>query len=263
MKKSWSQIVNLSTVFTVLSFFAAAQNGIVKGTVKGSENVLPAATVSLGNKTILTDNSGEFYFSIQPGNYTLIITYTGYKKIVQRVNVFAANTQIFAFSMTPNDQLGEVVVLGSRSLTQRSNLNTPVPVDVFSASKLVQTGQQGLIQMLNYLVPSLNANPQVLIEPVTLRGLDPDHVLILVNGIRYHNTARLNNGTPNTNLGRGSVVNDLNSIPFSAIEKVEILRDGASAQYGSDAVAGVINIRLKESTGKTSIQLHTGQFYSG
>ena len=263
MKKSWSHTLTLSAVFTLLVSFATAQNGIVKGTVKGSENVLQAATVSLGNKTMVTDGNGEFSFSIKPGNYTLTITHVGYKKIKQAVNVIEVNTQIFAFSMTPNDQLGEVVVLGSRSLIQRSNLNTPVPVDVFSANKLVQTGQQGLIQMLNYLVPSFNANPQVLIEPVTLRGLDPDHVLILVNGIRYHNTASLNNGTPASNLGRGSVGNDLNSIPFSAIEKVEILRDGASAQYGSDAIAGVINILLKESTGKTSIQLHTGQFYAG
>ena len=117
--------------------------------------------------------------------------------------------------------------------------------------------------MLNFLVPSFNANRQVLFEPVTLRGLDPDHLLILINGTRYHNTAWLNNGVPKSNLGRGSVGNDLNSIPFSAIEKIEILRDGASAQYGSDAIAGVINIRLKESTGKTSIQLHAGQFYAG
>ncbi len=263
MKKSWSHTLALSGVFTLLVSFATAQNGIVKGTVKGSENVLQAATVSLGDKTMITDGNGEFSFSIKPGNYTLTITHVGYKKITQPVNVIEVNTQIFAFSMTPNDQLGEVVVLGSRSLIQRSNLNTPVPVDVFSANKLVQTGQQGLIQMLNYLVPSFNANRQVLIEPVTLRGLDPDHLLILLNGTRYHNSAWLNNGSPNSNLGRGSVCNDLNSIPFSAIDKVEILRDGASAQYGSDAIAGVINIRLKESTGKTSIQVHAGQFYEG
>ena len=117
--------------------------------------------------------------------------------------------------------------------------------------------------MLNYLVPSLNAGRQELNEPVTLRGLDPDHVLILINETRYHNSAYLNNGTPKSSLGRGSVSNDLNSIPFSAIEKVEILRDGASAQYGSDAIAGVINIRLKESTGRTSIQSHIGQYYAG
>lgn len=263
MKKFWHHTIILSVVFTLLVSFAAAQDGIVKGTVKDSGNVLEAATVSLGNNTMVTDGNGEFYFSIKPGNYTLIITHAGYKKIVQQVNVCAVKMQEFDFSMTPNEQMDEVVVLGSRSLIQRSNLNTPVPVDVFTSNKLVQTGQQGLIQMLNYLVASFNANRQVLNEPLTLRGLDPDHLLILINGTRYHNTAWLNNGVPKSNLGRGSVGNDLNSIPFSAIEKIEILRDGASAQYGSDAISGVINIRLKETTGKTSIQLHAGQFYAG
>src|SRR3954464_14447882 len=117
--------------------------------------------------------------------------------------------------------------------------------------------------MLNFVAPSFNASRQLLNEPATLRGLDPDHVLILLNGIRYHNTSWLNNGVLKGQLGRGSVGNDLNSIPFSAIEKIEVLRDGASAQYGSDAIAGVIDIQLKKSTGKTSIQLHFGQHYKG
>ena len=245
------------------TIFLFAQDGIIKGRVYNDNEDLPNATVSLGNQKMFTDNSGEFSFTAKPGAYTLTVTYVGYKKAEQPIRIEGGQTKTIDIVLTPNEQMGEVVVLGSRSLIQRSNLNTPVPVDVFSANKLVQTGQQGLIQMLNYLVPSFNANPQVLIEPVTLRGLDPDHVLILLNGTRYHNSAWLNNGSPASNLGRGSVGNDLNSIPFSAIDKVEILRDGASAQYGSDAIAGVINIQLKESTGKTSIQVHAGQFYAG
>ncbi len=117
--------------------------------------------------------------------------------------------------------------------------------------------------MLNVVAPSFNASRELLNEPATFRGLDPQHVLILLNGTRYHNMAWFYGGGLKGQLGRGSVGNDLNSIPFSAIEKVEILRDGSAAQYGSDAVAGVINIRLKESTGKTSIRLHTGQYYKG
>jgi len=263
MKKYWNQTITLIGVCTLLSTFAAAQKGIVKGTVNSNESVLQAATVSLGDNTMITDDKGEFYFSVKPGNYTLIVTYAGYKKIEKKVKIAAGITQVVDLTMTAIEQLGEVVVLGSRSAVERNNLNTPVPVDVFTSNKLVETGQLGLIQMLNFLVPSFNANRQVLVEPVTFRGLDPDHLLILINGTRYHNTAWLNNGVPKSNLGRGSVGNDLNSIPFSAIDKVEILRDGASAQYGSDAIAGVINIRLKESTGKTSIQLHAGQYYAG
>jgi iron complex outermembrane receptor protein len=117
--------------------------------------------------------------------------------------------------------------------------------------------------MLSVTAPSFNTSREVLNEPATLRGLDPDQTLILINGIRYHNMVWLFQGALRGQLGRGSVGNDLNSVPFPAIEKIEILRDGAAAQYGSDAIAGVIDIHLKETVGKTSIQLHTGQFYKG
>jgi len=128
---------------------------------------------------------------------------------------------------------------------------------------LLQTGQVSLTQMLTFLAPSFNASGETLNEPVTLRGLDPDHLLILINGVRYHNMAWINGGNLKGQLGRGSVGNDLNSIPPSAIEKIEILRDGASAQFGSDAIAGVINIELKKSTNKTTVNWQQGQFYSG
>jgi iron complex outermembrane receptor protein len=91
----------------------------------------------------------------------------------------------------------------------------------------------------------------------------PHHLLILLNNTRYHNSAWLNNGVPKSDLGRGSTSNDLGSLPFIAIENAEILRDGASAQYGSDAIAAVLNIRLKESTGKTIIMANTGQYFRG
>ncbi len=161
--------------------------------------------------------------------------------------------------MIAADQLEEVM-LGSRSKTQRRNLTTPVPVDVFSSGKLVETGQISLTQMLNFLAPSFNASREVLNETITLRGLDPQHVLILVNGIRYHPMAWIFSGNLRGQLGKGSVGNDLNSIPFPAIEKIEIMRDGAAAQYGSDAIGGVINIILKKTTGKTSIQFKPVNF---
>ncbi|MBD0284586.1 MAG: TonB-dependent receptor [Flavisolibacter sp.] len=261
------RFLNKSILVALLSLLQAtsllAQEGHIKGRVHNGSEDLPAATVSLGNKAVLTDNNGKFLISASPGVYTLIITYTGYKKIEQVIKIEAGKTQMLDFIMTPVEQLGEIVVLGSRSVVQRSNLYTPVPVDVFSSSRLVQTGHISLTQMLNFAAPSFNASREILNEPATLRGLDPQHVLILLNGTRYHNMAWLFGGGLKGQLGKGSVGNDLNSIPFSGVEKVEILRDGAAAQYGSDAVAGVINIRLKESTGKTSIQLHTGQYYKG
>jgi iron complex outermembrane recepter protein len=262
--KKFCQHTCLLWVAVVLfSSCAFGQKGTIKGTVTSSEDILQGATVTAGNLAVLTDDNGRFSISLEPGNHTLIITHVGYQKMEQPIKVEAGNTQSFDFRLTPADQLGEVVVLGSRSNVQRSSLNSPVPVDVFSPKQLLQSGQVNLTQMLNFTAPSLNASRELLNEPVTLRGLDPQHVLILLNGTRYHNLVWYYGGNLKGQLGRGSVGNDLTSIPFSAIEKVEVLRDGAAAQYGSDAIAGVINIRLKETTGKTSIHLHTGQYYEG
>ncbi len=264
MKRTGLHRVVLSMiVFLFVNSLSYSQVGVLSGKVSDGKKPLQSATVSVGDKNQLTDNKGEFSFSLPPGKHILTITHTSYEKIEQAVTLEPGGTKNFDFTMTPNVQLGEVVVLGSRSTIPRSNLNTPVPVDAFSSAELEQTGQTSLMQMLNFTAPSLNTSLQNSFEPVTLRGLYPDQILILLNGTRYNNSAYINNGVPRGMLGRGSVTNDLNSIPFSAVEKVEILRDGASAQYGSDAVAGVINIRLKESTGKTSVNLHLGQHYEG
>lgn len=261
MKILFLHIVFMISLLAV-SLFSYTQT-VIKGKVRNAEEPLQAATVLLKNKTVLTDQNGEFSFSVSPGTYTIIITHAGYKKIEQTIIAGAGITKNLEFKMIPDDQLEEITIMGSRTGTERSNLNTAVPIDVVSSSRLMQTGQPSFIQMLNYSLPSFNAERQKSSEPVTYRGLDPDHLLILLNNTRYHNSAWLNNGTPKSNLGRGSTSNDLGSIPLVAVDKVEVLRDGASAQYGSDAIAAVLNIRLKESTGKTFIQANIGKYYAG
>ncbi|WP_345990449.1 TonB-dependent receptor [Chryseobacterium sp. Chry.R1] len=155
----------------------------------------------------------------------------------------------------------EVVILGSRS-GARSKVDSPVPVDVFNIkeSSLVLP-QTNISQILNAIAPSFtstiqtNADGTDHLDPAQLRGLGPDQVLVLVNGKRRHTSALVNvNGTP----GRGTVGTDLNAIPSFAINRIEVLRDGAAAQYGSDAIAGVINLGLKRDTGRL-----TGQFTYG
>ncbi|MBJ5468790.1 TonB-dependent receptor plug domain-containing protein, partial [Salmonella enterica subsp. enterica serovar Derby] len=155
----------------------------------------------------------------------------------------------------------EVVILGSRS-GARSKVDSPVPVDVFNIkeSSLVLP-QTNISQILNAIAPSFTSTVQTNsdgtdhLDPAQLRGLGPDQVLVLVNGKRRHTSALVNvNGTP----GRGTVGTDLNAIPSFAINRIEVLRDGAAAQYGSDAIAGVINLGLKRDTGKL-----TGQFTYG
>ena len=157
------------------------------------------------------------------------------------------------------------VVVGSRSLKPRTMTETAVPVDVIDSKSLAATGQIEPTQQLTFNAPSFVSNRQTVadgtdhIDPATLRGLGPDQVLVLVNGKRRYNSALLNlNGT----VGKGAVGTDLNAIPAEAIERIEVLRDGAASQYGSDAIAGVINVVLKKQTG-THIMAHAGQQYLG
>jgi iron complex outermembrane receptor protein len=155
--------------------------------------------------------------------------------------------QVAAQGQTPVSNEQTIVVTGTRT-ANRTVANSPVPVDVIGADKIATTGQTETNRILNQLVPSFNfpqpsiADGSDTLRPATLRGLAPDQTLVLVNGKRRHVAALLNvNGT----VGRGSAAVDLNLIPGIAIGRVEVLRDGAAAQYGSDAIAGVINIQLK------------------
>ncbi|WP_126653750.1 TonB-dependent receptor plug domain-containing protein [Chryseobacterium aureum] len=155
----------------------------------------------------------------------------------------------------------EVVVLGSRA-GARSKVDSPVPVDVFNVKESsIILPQTNIGQILNAVAPSFTSTIQTNsdgtdhLDPAQLRGLGPDQVLVLVNGKRRHTSALVNvNGTP----GRGTVGTDLNAIPSFALNRIEVLRDGASAQYGSDAIAGVINLDLKRDTGKLAGQISYG-----
>jgi iron complex outermembrane receptor protein len=152
-----------------------------------------------------------------------------------------------AQAQATNPPASEIVVTGTRT-SNRTVANSPVPVDVIGSDAIKNTGQTETNRILNQLVPSFNfpapaiADGSDALRPATLRGLSPDQTLVLVNGKRRHVSALLNiNGT----VGRGSAAVDLNLIPALAISRVEVLRDGAAAQYGSDAIAGVINVQLK------------------
>jgi len=151
----------------------------------------------------------------------------------------------------------QIIVTGTRSVGRTVD-DSPVPVDVLSAEALSNGGQVETNRILSKLVPSFNfpqpaiADGSDALRPATLRGLSPDQTLVLINGKRRHVSSLLNiNGT----VGRGAAAVDMNTIPSLAIERIEVLRDGASSQYGSDAIAGVINVRLKRADegGRTSI----------
>lgn len=159
------------------------------------------------------------------------------------------------------NSVDEVVILGSRA-GARSKADSPVPVDVFNLKEAsVVLPQSNIGQILNAIAPSFTSTVQTNsdgtdhLDPAQLRGLGPDQVLVLVNGKRRHTSALVNvNGTP----GRGTVGTDLNAIPSFALNRIEVLRDGAAAQYGSDAIAGVMNLELKRDTGKLTGQISYG-----
>ncbi len=150
-----------------------------------------------------------------------------------------------------NSDIERIVTVGTR-MSNRTVADSPAPIDIISSEAIKNSGATNTPDMLRKLAPSFNMNNtttsdgQDLMRPATLRSLGPDQVLVLINGKRRHQQAVV---AVQENVGRGSAGTDLSSIPMTAISHIEILRDGAAAQYGSDAIAGVINIVLKNSDG--------------
>ena len=178
---------------------------------------------------------------------------------------YAQDTQTSQAQDPAAAELQTVVVTGTRSLNRRT-LDSESPVDVISSKELLSTGSGELATVLSRLLPSMNfprpsgADASDAVRPAQLRGLSPDQTLVLVNGKRRHTSSVVNvNGT----LGRGSAPVDLNAIPLAAIERIEVLRDGASAQYGSDAIAGVVNIILKKGVEGGEAEVVYGQYDKG
>ena len=163
-------------------------------------------------------------------------------------------------------EVEELVVTGSRAQS-RTVTDSPVPIDVISGDEFAKQGGVDLADLVRNVVPSYNVNTQpisdagTVVRPPNMRGLAPDHALVLVNGKRRHRAAVihwLGNGVAD-----GAQGPDLAPIPAIALERVEVLRDGASAQYGSDAIAGVLNFRLKDRSDGLSIETKVGSFQDG
>ncbi|WP_442590186.1 TonB-dependent receptor [Pedobacter sp. AW31-3R] len=254
-------------LFAISVIGAKAQT--IRGTVSDTSQTIIGATVAVsGNvQRVGTNASGKYELKLsKPGKYTIVVSYIGFRTQQKTVTLAEGEIQTLDFQLLANsNDLENVVVLGSRS-APRSNLETPVPVDVVDIKKITQNiPQVSLNQILNFVAPSFTSNVMSLtdgtdhIDPASLRGLGPDQVLVLINGKRRHTTALVN---INGSLGKGSVGTDMNAIPTSAIKRVEILRDGAAAQYGSDAIAGVINIILNDDVNKLTANV-SGGGYSG
>lgn len=203
-----------------------------------------------------SDINGAYKISVEDGA-TLVFSYVGYSNVEKP----ATSSKIdVTLAESGGQNLDEVVVTGTRT-APRSNTTTALPIDVLTAKDLASTGQATFDKALQYKIPSFNTvqtpvnDATSLLDPYEIRNLGPSRTLILINGKRKNLSSLL---YTQTSPGRGETGADISAIPVDAIERVEILRDGASAQYGSDAIAGVMNIILKKSTNGASVTLRSG-----
>ncbi|MCE7066805.1 TonB-dependent receptor [Dyadobacter sp. CY326] len=254
------------TIFTWLLIFSAycsfAQGFKVTGKIsdENGDPLIGASVVEKGaNNGTITDGRGAYTLAVGRSNATLVVTYVGYTTMEREISGLVSQD----FVMQDATILNQVTVVGSRN-ANRSSTDTPAPVDIIDIREVTtKQGQLDVNQLLQFAAPSFNSNRQTgsdgadHVDPASLRGLGPDQTLVLINGKRRHQSALVNLFGSR---GRGNTGTDLNAIPAAAIERIEILRDGAAAQYGSDAIAGVINIVLKETVNQLTANVNAGMF---
>jgi iron complex outermembrane receptor protein len=254
------KILTLSFLMLHTLFVVHAQEITITGKVSDSQGPLPGVNVIVKGTTkgVITDFDGLYSISAS-SDAVLIYSFIGYAKLQIPAN---GKTTLNVTLEESAQQLTETIVLGTRGAA-RTKLNTPVPVDVINIKKdAINMPQQDLSQMLAASAPSFTAytsgggDLSSFVSPPSLRGLAPNQMLVLVNGKRRHTSAILaasQTGTPSNAV-------DMKFIPSIGIDRIEILRDGASAQYGSDAIAGVVNVVLKKGTGEFTGTLTGGAY---
>jgi iron complex outermembrane receptor protein len=242
---------------------SAYSQSTIKGSITSAKKSIPFATVNFKNidKSILADSSGNFSKQLEAGSYIIEVTSAGYQLMSKKIVLHQNEVQEINFQLIPlQTELNNIVVVGSRSF-QRNINSSPLPIDILRETELSSTGQLSLDKQLAYKLPSFNtanipvADATTLFDPYEIRNLGASRTLILVNGKRKSPSSLLNL-TPS--VGRGETGSDLTSIPIDAIKRIEVLRDGASAQYGSGAIAGVMNVILKDDTSSSTILFRTG-----
>lgn len=250
------KIAVLLFLFNTVFIFAQKQiTGVVKdntGTPLPGVNILEKGT----NNGVSTDLDGSYKITVKEGA-SLLFSYMGYTSITKTASASVIDVSL---SEESGQNLDEVVVTGSRTAA-RSNTTSALPIDVLSAKDLTSTGQASFDKALQYKIPSFNTvqtpvnDATSLLDPYEIRNMGPSRTLILINGKRKNLSSLL---YVQTSPGRGETGADISAIPTDAIERVEILRDGASAQYGSDAIAGVMNIILKKNATNSSLTVRSG-----
>ena len=234
---------------------ALAQGGTIRGRVADTTGTpLPDALVWVEATAlrVLTNTSGEYVLSAVPAGSVIVrARRIGYVDIAPPARLTVAEGQTIEHNFTLRSVAATLapIVVGSRAIHTAAD-ELAVPVDVFTPQQIRSQGTTETAQILAQLAPSVNfprqsvSDASEIVRPFTMRGLSPDHTLVLLNGKRRHHTALIH--YYGAGQGAGSSGVDMNAFPASAIERLEVLRDGAAAQYGSDAIAGVVNVVLKE-----------------
>ena len=259
---------NLIKIIVVLNCAAwlFAQNGSISGTVSDADgNPLAGANVSVEGTPMgaATTTSGAYSISGVPaGSYIVTASYIGYESSNQSVDVSAGSAQA-DFSLATSALAGaDVFVTGTRA-AGRTAMKSPTPIDGFDDLSLRRQGNGDITETLKNQVPSFNATPltgdgAAFVRPTSMRGLPPDNILVMTNSKRRHRSALISHFGAAMNVGAQAV--DVGMIPSIAIKKLEVLRDGAAAQYGSDAIAGVMNFMLKDNSSGYQVQVTGGQW---
>ncbi|MCS3631594.1 iron complex outermembrane receptor protein [Salinibacter ruber] len=247
----------------------AQQAATLTGTVEDANGApLPGANVVLLNSDYGTAAGADGSYSItgiDPGTYALRVTFVGYETIEGEIRFEPGEeaTRTFALERAPLQGEGVTVTVGSRARDMAAE-DMAVPVDVYGTEEIQTSGAFETGRILQQSAPSVNFPQNTLsdgmdaLRSFTLRGLSPDQTLVLVNGKRRHKSALVNR--LGAGVSGGSSPIDLNAIPANAIERIEVLRDGASSQYGSDAIAGVANLRLKDEPLDPTIETRIGGY---
>ena len=252
---------------------AAAQDAVLSGTVTDSTGLLlPGVTVEVRSTaddqahTAVTDGTGTFTITDLPaGSYAVTFSLSGFRTVVRDgVAVVVGATATLDVEL-PVQLEERVVVVGSRA-QPRSVTESSVPIDAIPFQDVISQGATTLDYQLRTLIPSFNvathpiSDAATLVRPATLRNLAHDHTLVLVNGKRRHRSSVVAWFAGVTDGAQGP---DISTIPSIALRQVEVLRDGASAQYGSDAIAGVLNFLLKDDRAGGSLEVNTGTYRAG
>jgi iron complex outermembrane recepter protein len=240
----------------------------LKGSVKDASGGLPGVSIAIKGTTTgtISDGDGNYTLKLPNGTHDIVFSFIGFTPVTKSVTVNNSEVTLDVVLSAGDNALGEVVIsTGSRN-TQRTVTDSPLPIDILNSSDLRSTGQQSFDKALQYRVPSFNSvntpvnDATTLLDPYEIRNMGPSRTLILINGKRKNLSSLL---YVQFSPGRGETGVDLSAIPNDAIKRVEILRDGASAQYGSDAIAGVMNVILKDKYEYSSLNVNTGMTHKG